>query len=230
MKKKSKYFFPANVLIFGLCLAWIFFFVKAPDRFFVFNLTMRYTPEENDYLNLLRAKYSGTQRSLSVEETKLIIKIACDFIENSKKLKGVYNSEDAQELLFGTACIESSLRPRFQDSGGDAIGLFQVEYPTFKDLWNRAIKIKHPDLHRDIKEKFINPPFNDITFEDLQKNDVLCAIFARMKFAENDEAIPPANNSIAQAEYYKKHYNTILGKSKAKDFVKRKNEFLAEKK
>ena len=65
-------------------------------------------------------------------------------------------------------------------------------------------------------------------FEDLQKNDVLSALFARVKYFESGEPIPSASDIDAQAEYYKRIYNTAKGKANVEKFKKMKSEFLKE--
>lgn len=154
---------------------------------------------------------------------------ACFFIERVKGTKAIYDTPAARELLFGTACAESGLRPRFQDKHGTAIGLFQVEYATFLDLWNRAIKNKHPKLYKEIQKNYAGED-RQIRFEDLQLSDELCAVFARMKYAESKSHIPPATDLEAQAKYYKKYYNTELGKASVQSYLKRRAEVLGREK
>ena len=223
--KKRKTFKAGGLILFAFCLLWAFLYVKIPD-FTISGITEASTNPEREYLLELRKKYSGTQRKLTAQEARAAIDEACAFIETSKNYPRIYDSLDAKELLFGTACTESGLRPRFQDGGGDAIGLFQVEYKTFRDIWDRAIPVKHPDLHRAMKAKYsIN---GELTFEQLQQSDVICAIFARMKYAESSAKIPSRRNEKAQAEYYKKYYNTYLGKATPNEFIKRKHRILKE--
>lgn len=227
MKKKrhkSKSSAKKFLWLFLFCFVWAVIYLQLPNFVFKRSTYLKSQTEQN-YLLDLRKKYSGTQRILSVNECRAVIEEACDFIANAKRVEGIYDSDDAKELLFGTACIESGLRPRFQDTGGDAIGLFQVEYATFKDIWDRAIKRKHPELYLSIKVYFGGIK-GDISFEDLQNNDVLCAIFARMKYAESSTKIPPKSDTRAQGEYYKLYYNTPLGKSTVNGYIKARQEIL----
>lgn len=94
------------------------------------------TPEETAYIERLRKKYAVAERKLGIEDALKIIRSACGFITRADNApKGLYDSEEAELLLLGTALVESDLAPRFQQSRGDAIGLFQIEYGTFRDLW-----------------------------------------------------------------------------------------------
>ena len=122
--------------------------------------------------------------------------------------------------------MESDLRARYQDGGGDAIGLFQVEYGTYRDLWHRAIRYKHPRLYKAMRARFGEPRSDEIRFEDLQKNDIVGAIFARVKYFESGAEIPSADNPDAQAAVYKKYYNTAAGRGDAEIFKKKTQKYL----
>lgn len=182
------------------------------------------TPQEIAYIESLRKKYSTPTRKLDADTTVATIRTACDFINKAEKTPSeTYASKDAIALLIGTALIESDLMPRFQKTHGDAIGLFQIEYATFRDLWDRAIKYKHPDLYKAILREFGGVK-NAVYFEDLQKNDVLSAIFARMKYAEFPDKIP--SDIEGRAAYYKKFYNTKYGAAKESVYIQKKSDFL----
>ena len=138
----------------------------------------------------------------------------------------MYDSDEAVALLLGTALMESDLAPRFQNSRGDAIGLFQVEYGTFRDLWDRSIKYKHPGLRAAIIREF-GGVRGDIEFEDLQNSDELCAVFARMKYAEFPDRIP--RDIAGRAAYYKKFYNTKYGAAKESAYIAKKKRALSRR-
>lgn len=227
IKGKSKNILSLGVVVALMSFLWVFLFLTPPDFDVSFSASL--TPAEQRYLLSLKKKHSGISRTLTENETRKVIANACSFIEKTKSTKDIYNTPAARELLFGTACTESGLRPRFQDKYGTAIGLFQVEYATFLDLWNRAIKIKHPTLYKAILKTYAGED-GQIRFEDLQLNDELCAIFARMKYAEAKHHIPPATDLKAQAQYYKKYYNTELGKATQLSYLKRRAEVLQREK
>lgn len=213
----------SGVLIL-LALLWLVFFTTPPSNS-GFNSSPKLSAQERLYLDSLRNKYSGTQRTLSPEQLRSVIESACTFISSRKSFENTYDTPDVRELLFGTACAETKLRPRYQDSSGNAIGLFQIEYTTFRDIWQRAIKENHPDLGKDMIKNYAKSNPNDITFEDLQLSDELSAIFARLKYAHIKEPIPPAQDLENQANYYKKYYNTPLGKATVQGYIKAYKEF-----
>lgn len=185
------------------------------------------SPAEIAYIEGLRKKYAEPARKLGAEEAAGAIRAACGFIARAENApEGVYDSDEAVALLLGTALVESDLAPRFQSSRGDAIGLFQVEYGTFRDLWDRSIKYKHPKLRAAIIREF-GGGRGDIEFEDLQNSDELCAVFARMKYAEFPDKIP--RDMAGRASYYKKFYNTKYGAAKESAYIAKKKGALSRR-
>lgn len=184
------------------------------------------TPEEIAYLKSLRAKYAGAGRRVDLRSAERAIAEACAFIAAAENDVPNWDTPDARALLLATAVVESDLRARYQDGGGDAIGLFQVEYGTYRDLWHRAIRYKHPRLFKAMRERFGEPRTDEIRFEDLQKNDIVGAIFARVKYFESGAEIPPADNPDAQAAVYKKYYNTAAGRGDTENFKRKTQKYL----
>lgn len=117
-------------------------------------------------------------------------------------------SQSAENLLLGT-CAQESLMGRYvaQMDGGPARGLFQMEEVTFQDI------IKHSDTLRRLK---LTVPQNvDMLIYDINA----AIIFARLKYTMVKEMLPEADNVVALATYWKKYYNTELGKGTIQEFV-----------
>lgn len=225
MSKKSAFkIFSSQKILFFLAVLWVAIFVSLPQYCGIFS-DSKLTVAERAYLAGLRKKYSGTQRTLTALEASQVISSACSFISARKSLENTYDTPAVRSLLFGTACTETGLRPRYQDSAGNAIGLFQIEYATFCDIWQRFVKKNHPELGRDIIKNYACTMPDNITFEDLQLSDELCAIFARLKYSQIKEPIPPESDIPAQAAYYKAHYNTRFGKASPQGYIKAYNKF-----
>ncbi len=178
------------------------------------------TPEELKYLAMLKSRYSEPSRKLDVVQVSKIVENACRFIDSALGKRDAFYDGNVAVLLLGTAAVESDFKPRFQASGGDAIGLFQVEYGTFRDLWNRVIKNKYPALYSAVLKRY-GDAAGALKFEELQKSDELCAVFARIKYAESGKPVPEASDTAALARYYKRVYNTLHGAAKEKDFIKK---------
>ena len=62
----------------------------------------------------------------------------------------------------------------------------------------------------------------EIKFEDLQRNDIVGAMFARIKYFESGRKIPPSDDTAAQAKLYKEVYNTSAGRGDVSVFEKKK--------
>ena len=223
VKKVIRWILKRKFLTFCICVFVAFSFVgKCSKSDYHYR-----TAEEMAYLKILKALYSGQGRKVDINSAKYAIAQACEFLASVEE-NSQWDSPDARNLLLATAIAETGMRARFQDKGGDAIGLFQIEYGTYRDLWRRAIPVRHPKLYNAMRTRFGDKKNNAIMFEDLQKNDVLSALFARVKYFEIGEPIPSASDIDAQAEYYKRIYNTAKGKANIEKFKKMKSEFLKE--
>ena len=218
VKKIVRWILKRKFLTFCLCAFLAFSFVGKCSKN---DYTYR-SAEEIAYLKLLKILYSGRGRQVNVESAKYVIAQACSFAEQVEN-NPLWDSPDVRDLLLITAYVETNLYPRFQDKGGDAIGLFQIEYGTYRDLWRRAIPLHYPKLHQAMRQRFGNAQNGEILFEDLQKNDVLSALFARVKYFESNIPVPNANDTNAQAEYYKRIYNTAKGKANVEKFKNAKS-------
>ncbi len=219
----KKIFWEFKYLILGLFLLPVVLLFVFKASYSDYHFPGR-TPEEVKYLKELRKRYIKPSRKLNAEQVANVVERACRFIDNSVNKSGVYFDDNALALLMGTAAIESDFMPRFQPYG-EAIGLFQVEYGTYKDLWQRAIKIKYPKLRRAILKRYGNAS-GDLTFEALQVHDELCAVFARIKYMEFKDPLPKANDVWGQATYYKRIYNTENGAAKPRDYIRKFNKYV----
>ena len=135
-------------------------------------------------------------------------------------------SEDVENLLMGTCAQESALgRYREQLGGGPALGIFQMEPNTFNDI------IKNYLAHKTkLKYAILNAlgvsSLNDLTVEMLIDNDEAAIIFARLHYLRVKESIP--HSLPAQAAYYKKYYNTPLGKATEEEYIRNYHRYVSE--
>ncbi len=183
--------------------------------------TLKTSEEEAQYVKDIREKYQGYSRELTPEKAAEAIKEACDTLAEMTG-KGYFNTEDAKDLLFGTACAESDLRGRVQDGKGPALGLFQMEYDTFRGINNNETgKEAISKAVKALEDKFNGG--KRIEFEDVMKDDRIAAGLARIKYAQKEEPIPQGNDVKKQAEYWKEHYNTKYGSGKVEDFIDKTN-------
>lgn len=130
------------------------------------------------------------------------------------ELTGLW-SPDAESLVLRTAVQESQLRALTQAGGGPARGLWQMERPTFSDIFDRFLGIRK-DLAAKIKP-LVMPGIDP--FGQLHANLFLGAAMCRLRYYMDPKPIPPAADIQAQAEFWKRVYNTSAGKGRPEDFV-----------
>jgi len=111
----------------------------------------------------------------------------------------------AVKLLMGTAAQESQLGRYLHQMGkGPAVGAFQMEPLTFKDLQDRFGK-KFPMI---VMRKA----------EEMEWDLRLAIVMARIKYYSIPHALP-ADTLTEVAAYWKRWYNTPKGKGTEQEFV-----------
>ena len=125
------------------------------------------------------------------------------------------DSEDAREMLYVTGKAESGYKTLQQYGGGPALGFFQMEPNTAIDIWDNYVMYR--PKYRD---KLYSLGFDDSNVEFcLLSNIGLQAAFCRLHYRRVPSALPKSDNLVAQAKYWKKYYNTHLGKGTIKHFM-----------
>ena len=124
------------------------------------------------------------------------------------------HSDNAVNLLIGTAAQESHLgRYRKQLGGGPALGIFQMEPATFDDIVKNYLRYK-PELAARIERVARISRFKA---EDLENTSLLATCMARVHYLRVREAIP--SDLEGWARYWKRYYNTPLGKGTEEEFI-----------
>lgn len=132
-------------------------------------------------------------------------------------------SDAASELLVFTCAVESEGGTYLKQIKGPALGIFQMEPNTYHDIWRNYIT-NRSDLMLLLSHNFdasrIPDPYRmayDLRF---------AAAMARIHYRRVSAPLPPANDVEAIWEYYKKYYNTELGKSKKDKSIKMYQDFI----
>ncbi len=124
-------------------------------------------------------------------------------------------SQAAENLVMGTAAQESRLEYLKQLGGGPALGLFQVEPVTYNDYWDNFITYRnglHASILRSVQAAK-KPPANRVVW-DLKYAAIMCRVHYRRVSAP----LPEASDLPGLAAYWKKYYNTPLGKGTETEF------------
>lgn len=120
-------------------------------------------------------------------------------------------SQDAEDLLMGTAAQESHLGTYIAQIKGPAKGIFQMEPATEKDVWIYIKRIGMADMVYGISS------VNGANLLHLEGNLIYQILIARIFYLRISELIP--KSLMEQASYYKKYWNTELGKATVNQYV-----------
>ena len=139
-------------------------------------------------------------------------------IEPSLLAIGLF-SDSAVNLLLGTCAVESQLGTYLIQEGigfKGAVGIFQMQEPTFNDIWQRKVNNNLVLIARiSLFLGYVKKP----AFARLASDLSLAAIMARLFYANVSEPLPKANDIPGMAIYYKKYWNTAMGKATEQDFI-----------
>ena len=130
---------------------------------------------------------------------------------------GLY-SPSAHVLMLGTGVIETNYQYLKQLGSGPALGVFEVEPDTYNDIYRFINKYEN----RKLKERCLAACIYDLwpDSEDLIYNLRWACIIARLKYFMVSVALPSSFDAVGMANYYKKYYNTYIGKSDIDEDVK----------
>lgn len=140
-------------------------------------------------------------------------------------------SDNAEALLLGIAATETNFghfrrqlgfenRPLKQ--GG--LGIYQMELATANSILYDYLLTNNHSLYKMI----INLKDADASLEQsLMNNDNFATGMCRCFFLRFNEPIPNKLNVTALACYWKKYYNTSLGKGSIDVFIEKYNKYVA---
>jgi hypothetical protein len=135
-------------------------------------------------------------------------------------------SLEAEELLMLTAAQESQLGYYIKQVNGSALGVFQMMPETYSDIiinyLSHNVDLKHTIL------KVLNM-IQMPSAEKLVHNLFFAAIMCRVHYLRIKDPIPPANNILALANYYKRFYNSSLGAATIEQAIANYNKFVGKK-
>jgi hypothetical protein len=129
-----------------------------------------------------------------------------DFVVRPALERVGYWSQSAEELVLGTGLQESNYRYLRQLGGGPAVGCWQIEPNTARDLWGWMASTDKAHLVAPL----LVPGEDKI--DQLSWNLLYAAALCRMYYRRIPEPLPDAGDVRGQARYWKRFYNTSLGK------------------
>ena len=121
------------------------------------------------------------------------------------------------ELLLGTCAVESDFGTYLRQVKGPALGVFMVEPETHNDLWKNFLGYR-PQLAERMRQ-IAGTSF--IKEEILVSNLAYSCAVARVLYYRIPAPLPNPKDVLALAKYWKKYYNTTLGKGTPSHFMKK---------
>ena len=124
----------------------------------------------------------------------------------------------AENLLMGTAAVESNLDFVRQLGGGPALSLFQMEPATHNDIWKAYLSYR-PARTADVLRAIATdrqPPAERLVW-DFRYAAIMC----RLHYRRVQDALPNEHDVWGMAHYWKDFYNTHEGAGTVEKFVEK---------
>ena len=134
-------------------------------------------------------------------------------------------SEQAFDLMMGTAAQESNFQYLYQQGGGPGRSFWQVEPRTAQDNIQNYILARSELSEALLKACFMAgwSTNQEVIQAQLERNFAFALCMARIRYYRVKDAIPLLPEH--QAAYWKQHYNTPAGSGTASEYLKNYNRF-----
>lgn len=131
-----------------------------------------------------------------------------------------FKSDVAAHLLVGTAWHESLGLKYTRQIGGPALGAYQIEPATHDDVYQNFLAFR-PKLLNLVTSLAAEAPEREL---QLITNLSYSTAIARLVYWRAPDPMPKRRNELSQyiedlAIYWKRHYNTGLGKGSVGEFM-----------
>ena len=136
-------------------------------------------------------------------------------------------SQEAEDLIFGTGLIESNYDYLRQWNDGIARSWWQIE-PGMTGAQDTIVNylkyrpklIKKCAIAARVPQDAFLPIMKEEDLSELLEYNIAYAIImCRLKYRRSKGKLPSSVNGMAQ--YWKKNYNTALGKGKSEEFIEK---------
>jgi hypothetical protein len=135
-----------------------------------------------------------------------------------KYMGGNYQSDSSDLLSLCTAAIESDCGHFVKQVNGPALGIWQMEPDTSEDVWVNCDALKKSNFIDKITHLIpTSCLFDNYELALIDSPKYACAM-ARLKYSMDSNPLPKVTGNRKEDErafyyYYKRVYNTELGKS-----------------
>lgn len=139
---------------------------------------------------------------------------ARDYVTAICDLLGHGAGNNAVCMLLETAAQETQMG-RFRDPtpNGAGRGLFQIDPIGFEDVQARA---RDGDVFR-VRSAY-SFDIREVRHNDLDASPLLSTVFCRLFYKLKPEPFP--QTIFQRADYWKRHYNTVLGRGTPEEYVR----------
>lgn len=127
-------------------------------------------------------------------------------------------SQSAENLLLGTAAQESHMGTYIAQIKGPALGIYQMEPATHNDIYNNYLGHRH-DIGAKIADLMDQSWIDLEPWDKMAGNLYYATAMARVHYLRVSEKLPEATDIEGLARYWKKYYNTELGKGTEGEFT-----------
>lgn len=134
-------------------------------------------------------------------------------------------SPAAENLLLGTAAQESQLGYYLVQRNGPALGIYQIEPATHRDVWTHYLSYRLPLADR-VSKLTVSSPKLTVPDTMLITNLAYTTAIARIIYQRAAQPLPPADDIEQLANYWKQHFNTPLGKGTVIEFIQNYKEYI----
>lgn len=127
-------------------------------------------------------------------------------------------SQSAENLLMGTCAKETLMGQYLTQIEGPALGIFQMENPTYIDIYQNVIPALSTKRKKILEKYYI---FVD-HIEDSRRlvwDLKFATIFCRFQYWRHPEPLPSSDDVQGLAHYWKTYYNTQKGKGTVEEFI-----------
>jgi hypothetical protein len=136
------------------------------------------------------------------------------------------HSDSAEELLMMTAATESHLGKYIKQVGNvpnGGLGIFQMERATEEDIWSNYLAYRS-----ELSDKVVDVVGGGgLSKFELKANLTYQIVMARIHYLRVKARLPAADDVGGMAHYWKKHYNSRLGKGTVEKAVESYNHYVA---
>ena len=129
------------------------------------------------------------------------------------------DSRKSSALIIGTAAKESRLGYYLKQIKGPALGMYQIEPKTHKDVYENFLLFRENNELRAKVDQLSRFSTYDKREHELITNLEYATAIARIIYYRVPYPLPNRDNVEDMAYYWKKYYNTLYGKGTMLEFI-----------